>query len=465
MIVIAFNTTTQKFEFLPCIVSWTQKNEVKEIATDNPSKIEQLLKNSTSTPIENYTVKAYEPSEVQKTRLEEINNIESDSIFKEGFIEQVNDFINTGYIDNTYPKFMVDALLEKYRAHSKEILLKNYAADLAAIRYTKEVGGVEFMGKKVKTDRESQSTITSTVVLFNTGSMQTIDFKCDNGEWLHNLTKEQFMALAMTVSGYVNSCFRAETLANEIISALPLEQLVPDNGQRGISDIYTFEIDEIKDNETLSNRIATLKDNGYSTHNDIEKTQWTFPVIVEAVIDTKTFAIFKKDEYLDPRTGDNTTGLNIEDIFKQAFMNVIQQLSEQTEQHTTENNKETPGVATAQHLPTQIHEEQPKTQNGLTPPPESQTHNLLCRLGVNQKKYIPRLYPDKSVKITGIDKTGIAILQGYGLHEIMGAKVGTTTIKFSDNKNKQTETLTVEVLADEQPIESWESDSLIPFLN
>lgn len=271
MINIVVNQVTHKFEFYKCKVSWKENGVSLEEYTNTPSLLEQTIRNqSRQSTIESFEITTHVPTDEQKTRLKEINDITTDQ-YIDGFIQHVNDFVNTGYIDNTYPEFMVTALLKKYEDVSKKILLKDYSSKLAAIRYDKEVSGVEFMGKKVKTDRESQSTITSTVVLFNSGSMNSVDFKCDNNEWLLALTKESFMLLAAAVSGHVNACFKAEALTNNILAEYPLDKLV--DGIKENQDIEEKEdklnLEELY-NETYLEVMSKLRA-GYNKEGDQEQ--------------------------------------------------------------------------------------------------------------------------------------------------------------------------------------------------
>lgn len=345
MIFIKLNTYTNMFEFLPCKVSWIENDERNEEFTDNPSLFEQNIK-SYSSSIHDFKIENYEPTEEQLIRLEEINNIKEE-YYKDGFIQQINNFIETGYIDHNYPDFMVNVLLEKYKQNSKKILLEKYAKELASIRYDKEVSGVEFMGKKVKTDRESQSTITSTVVLFNTGSMDKIDFKCDNGEWLHELDKDSFLLLAKTVSGHVNACFKAESMTNEVLLSYELEQLMEKSssefGETLATDNHEYENIDTKVIDEMDNLILftnDLNNKGFSTVNVIETTDFNFPVTIEINNENKTYVVLDID--LKSNSEDNTSvsSLNLVELYNNSYSKIIEHIKSSINSNADEKTLE-----------------------------------------------------------------------------------------------------------------------------
>ncbi len=229
-----------KFVFYSCLVKYDKDGITVEEPTNRPSELEQMVNRFPK--MSNFRIESITPTQEQQIRLQKVNALEN--IFdKEGWVSQVSTFVMNGYIDNTFPEFLKNAFYEEYKEQSKKILIEKYKADLAALRYDKEIAGVSYMEKIVKSDRESQATITSTIVLFNTGVIETIDFKCANDEWLSGLTKEQFSGLAKSVSGHVNACFKAEALCIEKLSAMPLEELVkPDGGEVGLNNINLTEL-------------------------------------------------------------------------------------------------------------------------------------------------------------------------------------------------------------------------------
>lgn len=98
-------------------------------------------------------------------------------------------------------------------------------ADLAAWRYTREVGGIVIGGARIKTDRESQATITGAFISLSQGLATSIDWKADGGVWVQ-LTLEQITPIAQAVVAHVQACFTAERmLAQMIEQAATIEEL------------------------------------------------------------------------------------------------------------------------------------------------------------------------------------------------------------------------------------------------
>ena len=96
-------------------------------------------------------------------------------------------------------------------------------ADLAAWRYDKEVGGISIAGSRIKTDRESQATITGAFISLSQGLATSIDWKAEGGVWVQ-LTLAQIAPIAQAVVAHVQACFSAERLiAEEIQAATTIE--------------------------------------------------------------------------------------------------------------------------------------------------------------------------------------------------------------------------------------------------
>lgn len=98
-------------------------------------------------------------------------------------------------------------------------------AELAAWRYAKEVGGINVAGAKVKTDRESQATLTGAFISLSQGLLQSVDWKLDNGQWA-TLTLAEITPIAQAVVSHVQACFTAEKLMAAEINALPTIEAV-----------------------------------------------------------------------------------------------------------------------------------------------------------------------------------------------------------------------------------------------
>ena len=96
-------------------------------------------------------------------------------------------------------------------------------AELAAWRYAQEVGGVNFGGARILTDRESQATITSAYISLSQGLATSIDFKAEGGQWI-TLGIAQIEPIAQAVVAHVQACFTAEKqLADQVEACTTVE--------------------------------------------------------------------------------------------------------------------------------------------------------------------------------------------------------------------------------------------------
>ena len=96
---------------------------------------------------------------------------------------------------------------------------------LATYRYDKEIAGIDVNGSSIRTDRESQATLTSayTATLINPST--TINWKASGGSWV-SLDASQVSALASAVVTHVQSCFNKEqSIGATITGATTLAQL------------------------------------------------------------------------------------------------------------------------------------------------------------------------------------------------------------------------------------------------
>jgi hypothetical protein len=90
-------------------------------------------------------------------------------------------------------------------------------AALAAKRYEVEIGGIEIAGAKVKTDRESQASLTGAYTSLKEGMLTSIDWKTEDG-WV-TLDLESCEAIAQAVAVHVQACFTQEKELSALIDA------------------------------------------------------------------------------------------------------------------------------------------------------------------------------------------------------------------------------------------------------
>lgn len=82
-------------------------------------------------------------------------------------------------------------------------------AEIAAWRYGVETAGVTLGGATLRTDRESQSQITSAYTSLKNGLLTSVNWKSADGQWVA-LTLAQIEPIATAVAQHVQSCFNAE---------------------------------------------------------------------------------------------------------------------------------------------------------------------------------------------------------------------------------------------------------------
>ena len=82
-------------------------------------------------------------------------------------------------------------------------------AEIADWRYRREVGGVTVGGARIKTDRESQATVTGAFTAMSQGLLQSVDWKAANDQWV-TLTLPEMTAIAQAVTAHVQECFTLE---------------------------------------------------------------------------------------------------------------------------------------------------------------------------------------------------------------------------------------------------------------
>lgn len=126
------------------------------------------------------------------------------------------------------PVEVVDLRREDNLQQLKDRLTKRLAAE----RYARETGGITIAGASVKTDRESQGTITGAYARAITDSTATIEWKAENG--FVTLDAAAIIAVGAAVFNHVQSCFaREHALLEEIAAAQTVAGLLAIDIQAG----------------------------------------------------------------------------------------------------------------------------------------------------------------------------------------------------------------------------------------
>lgn len=201
------------------------------VYTDSPSQY-QVMANEFKERITNMVTENFTPTEEMVERLNILNQ-QGMNKNMEGYGQQLNLFVEFGYLGSDAPEYM-QRLINKYSASSKAYLISKYKKLLSAYKTEKEVGGCKFQDHNIKTDAESQAKITSTLMMLNTGVINNVDFKTADG--FINLDTANFTKMAVTVAMHVQCCFKAEavTIENlEKMTLLDLETYNPDKSMIG----------------------------------------------------------------------------------------------------------------------------------------------------------------------------------------------------------------------------------------
>ena len=87
---------------------------------------------------------------------------------------------------------------------------------IASNRYDAEVGGVEFGGYRMHTDRESQSKYTGAIVAYQAVGKHPAAWKTVDG-WMPIETAETLLELATAVQEHINACYAKEAALEQAI--------------------------------------------------------------------------------------------------------------------------------------------------------------------------------------------------------------------------------------------------------
>lgn len=101
----------------------------------------------------------------------------------------------------------VDAHMGKVDKDIEQVK-RELKAKVAELRWLKETAGLDVDGSIVKTDRESQGTLSGAVSYVELDPTTTVTWKTENG-WVE-LNRTQIEAMALAVASHVQACFSQE---------------------------------------------------------------------------------------------------------------------------------------------------------------------------------------------------------------------------------------------------------------
>ena len=98
--------------------------------------------------------------------------------------------------------------------------------EIANTRYAEEIGGIDFHGNKIKTDRESQAMLTGAALQAVNDPQYKCRWKTENDEFVE-LTAQMILAIAVAVREHVQASFNKEAEKREQIkNAKGLENIM-----------------------------------------------------------------------------------------------------------------------------------------------------------------------------------------------------------------------------------------------
>ena len=98
-------------------------------------------------------------------------------------------------------------------------------AEIANWRFQRETSGIVFNGVRIKTDRESQATITGALTALSQGLVSSVEWKADNGQWIQ-LGLTEMTAIARAVATHVQQCFSLEkSYVDQVNAATTIEEV------------------------------------------------------------------------------------------------------------------------------------------------------------------------------------------------------------------------------------------------
>lgn len=98
------------------------------------------------------------------------------------------------------------------------VLKANLSAQVTALRWQHETGGLTLGGVHVATGLADQNRIASVLSAMQVAQLDGVDFKAESG-WVY-LTAAELQAVAAAITAHVQACFTAERAHHEAIDAL-----------------------------------------------------------------------------------------------------------------------------------------------------------------------------------------------------------------------------------------------------
>lgn len=112
-----------------------------------------------------------------------------------------------------------------WQRNDGKTLLEQRLAELASLRYEKEIAGIMVNGAAIATDRASQALITGAWSISQINPSVLIDWKTASGVWVQ-IDAATIAGIAAMVAAHVQTCFSAERVHAEALAALTTSEAV-----------------------------------------------------------------------------------------------------------------------------------------------------------------------------------------------------------------------------------------------
>lgn len=221
---LKYNETNKRFEILKYEIKFTLDGVDKLLYS---SELDNYIAYSKANPgVSNFSYVEVNLNTEQEQRLNFLNS----STFSQNecitYITDFSLFVQYAYIRPECELEFLKNLKEEYKDKAVKILVEKASSIFKEIRKDKENAGVAYANKIVDTDRDSQQSITSSVVMLQNKLVETINYKCQNNEYLFNLTLDDMLTLSSIVSSYVQTCYTAEAMCSNYLSSLSPTEII-----------------------------------------------------------------------------------------------------------------------------------------------------------------------------------------------------------------------------------------------
>lgn len=228
-LIIKYDRMTNKLVSLPQKVTYTQKGKQVVKYTDRVEDYASMAKMDPS--INHFHSEPVSLTSEQQDRLNYINTQNIDPNELVTYIKEYSSFVSLGYVDNDCNVPLLIQLRDNYKDSAKISLLGALEEINKDCRQKKEANGVKFRDVIVDTDRDAQSSIASSILLLTSQDgrpplMETIDFKCQNSQFLSKLTLDDVLEMSAVVSSYVQACYTTEARVMAFFASLENEDLI-----------------------------------------------------------------------------------------------------------------------------------------------------------------------------------------------------------------------------------------------